>query len=66
MATLPFWLMGRAFRKVCNMAATLGHNSATGGPHHVRALSSRFNGFIHRQSFHFDTFTPKERGGLFF
>ena len=25
MATLPFWLMGRAFRKVCNMAATLGH-----------------------------------------
>jgi len=26
MATLPFWLMGRAFRKVCNMA-TLGHRT---------------------------------------
>ena len=27
MATLPFWLMGRAFRKVCNMA-TLRPRSA--------------------------------------
>ena len=38
MATLPFWLMGRAFRKVCNMA-TLGHRTVAVSP--IRHLGPR-------------------------